>query len=422
MSGIALTALVLALSACGGEDAPASPPAVATDAPMSSPAVAAGSAPTSNITEGCVDTYSPDVDYFPDKITIEEATDFEVRYKNNYKVLTVRTDLVSPGMSPQVVVMVQCGTPAPELTGDLAGATLIEVPVTTFGLTRNDDLASAVALGLTDNLVTHGFSSVFPEDINARIQSGEISHNAGAFGAQDMDFEAVAGKDPDVMFVLLSSEAGLAGVERLAALGIPTVPTLTSVSTNVLGRAEWAKVIALPFNQEARANDVLGDVLDTYRDLSAQARSQADKPTAIFAQCGANGECTVARNSWQAKIMEDAGLVNVLADPSAPQRLEPMAIEQVFEAGADADWMIIFSPPGSQYTGPLLASFRSYQQGQIISHDADGVSIRDGVYEYFYSGALRPDLLLRDIVALVYPGLAPEHTTTYMGISPLTQQ
>jgi iron complex transport system substrate-binding protein len=389
---------------------------------MSSPAVAAGSAPTSNITEGCVDTYSPDVDYFPDKITIEEATDFEVRYKNNYKVLTVRTDLVSPGMSPQVVVMVQCGTPAPELTGDLAGATLIEVPVTTFGLTRNDDLASAVALGLTDNLVTHGFSSVFPEDINARIQSGEISHNAGAFGAQDMDFEAVAGKDPDVMFVLLSSEAGLAGVERLAALGIPTVPTLTSVSTNVLGRAEWAKVIALPFNQEARANDVLGDVLDTYRDLSAQARSQADKPTAIFAQCGANGECTVARNSWQAKIMEDAGLVNVLADPSAPQRLEPMAIEQVFEAGADADWMIIFSPPGSQYTGPLLASFRSYQQGQIISHDADGVSIRDGVYEYFYSGALRPDLLLRDIVALVYPGLAPEHTTTYMGISPLTQQ
>jgi len=422
---VALVAIALgvSLAACSSEDSTGSAAtatgtaAASASTPASTEAVA--EAPTTNLVDGCVEEFDPTVDYFPDKITVEEATDFEIQYENNYKVLTVRTDLVAEGMSPQVVVMVQCGTPAPELTGALAGATMFEVPVKTFGLTRNDDLASAVALGLTDNLVTHGFPNVFPADIQARIESGDIAPNGGAFGAQDMDFEVVAAKQPDVMLVLVANEAALAGVERLAELGIPTVPTLTSVSTTVLGRAEWAKVIALPFNQEVVASQVLGDVLDNYRSLAAQARAKADKPTAIFAQCGANGECTVARNSWQARIMEDAGLVNVLADPSAPQRLEPMGIEQVFEAGAQADWLVVFSWPGSVYTGPLLREFRSYQEGQIIAYDAEGVSKRGDVFEYFFSGALRPDVLLRDIVALVHPDLVSDHTLTYMGISPV---
>ncbi len=428
--GIAAVVVAIAFVACGDDSddeatatstpAPSEPTATATaEATATTPAA---EAPTTNITEGCVESYDSEIDYFPDKITVEEATDFEIQYENNYKVLTVRTDLKFEGMAPQVVVMVQCGTPAPELTGDLADATLIEVPATTFGLNRNDDLASAVALGLTDNLVTHGFPSVFPEDIDARIEAGEIVPNGAAFGAQNMDFEAVAAQDPDVMLLFLSSEAALAGVEQLAELGIPTVPTLTSGATTVLGRAEWAKVIALPFNQEVRANEVLGNVLDDYRELAAQASAQADQPTVIFAQCGTNGECTVARNGWQAEMLEDAGLVNVIADPTAPLGLERWSIEQVFEAGAEADWLVSFSWPGEKYTGPLMPSFRAFQENQIISNDAEGVSVRDGVYEYFYSGALRPDVLLQDIVAQVYPELVPDHTLTYMGISPFPGQ
>lgn len=381
-------------------------------------AAPSGHAPTTNLIDDCVESYDPDIDYFPDKIIVEEANDFEIRYAKNYKVLTVRTDLKHEGMSPQVVVMVQCGTPAPALTGDLAGATMFEVPVTTFGLNRNDDLAAAVALGLADRLVTHGFPRAFPDEVDARLRSGDVIVNGAAFGAQNMDFEAVAAKRPDVMFLFLHSEGALAAATRLAELGIPTVPMLTSGSTTVLGRAEWAKVVALPFNREVRASELLGGVLDAYRDLSEQARAQEDKPTAIYAECGTTGECRVARNGWQAQILEDAGLVNVIADPTLPPKMERMAIEQVFERGADADWLVAFSVPGQKYTGPLMPHFRAYQENQIISSDAEGVSMRNGSHEYFYSAALRPDLLLQDIVALVHPHLVPDHSITYMGISP----
>lgn len=428
---IVAVVVAIALVACGDDSddeatatstpAPSEPTATATAAATAT--TPAAEAPTTNITEGCVESYDPEIDYFPDKITVEEATDFEIRYENNYKVLTVRTDIKHEGASAQVVVMVQCGTPAPELTGDLADARLLEVPATTFGLNRNDDLASAVALGLDDNLVTHAFGKVFPEDISARIESGDIAaQNGAAFGAQNMDFEMVAAADPDVMLLYLHGTESATAIDRLAELGIPTVPTLTSGSTSVLGRAEWAKVIALPFNQEVRANEVLGDVLDAYRDLAEQARAQEDKPTVIFAQCGTNGECSVARNGWQAEILEDAGLVNVIGDPSAPLRLDRWSIEQVFESGADADWLVSFSWPGEKYAGPLMPSFRSWQENQIISNDAEGVSVRDGVYEYFYSAGLNPHLLLQDIVAQVYPDLVPNHTVRYMGISPFPGQ
>lgn len=109
------TALLLVAAACGNDDtndsgsaATSSPTATAeataetdaTEAPADTEDPAPAEAPVTNLTEGCVEDYDPEVDYFPDKITVEEATDFEVRYENNYKVLTVRTDLVYEGMDP----------------------------------------------------------------------------------------------------------------------------------------------------------------------------------------------------------------------------------------------------------------------------------------------------------------------------------
>ena len=79
-----------------------------------------------NLTDGCVADYSADVDYFPEKIEIVDASKFTVEYFNSYKVLSVADAFDgAPGFN---YVLVQCGTPTPSPADFADGTQFIEVP------------------------------------------------------------------------------------------------------------------------------------------------------------------------------------------------------------------------------------------------------------------------------------------------------
>ena len=44
-----------------------------------------------NVTDGCVQQYDPQADYFPDKSAPDYASGFSIEYHNNFKVVTVLT-------------------------------------------------------------------------------------------------------------------------------------------------------------------------------------------------------------------------------------------------------------------------------------------------------------------------------------------
>jgi iron complex transport system substrate-binding protein len=392
------------------------PPAATVQSVGSSTTTPAGS-PQSN-PDGCVERYDPEVDYFPEKVELHHVQSVQVRYAKHYKVVSFAFDRFAAGLRPDTLVMVQCGTPAPPLEGELANAHVIQVPVKTATITRNEDLAVFVSLGLADGLKSQGWPKVYPPDIDARIQSGALKDTGGGLNPSQLNFELVADLQPDLVVIgSPASPAGVAALDRLRQLGLQAMPSLTTSETTPLGRAEWAKVVSMPFNREGAANNLVGDIFRRYTDLSAKATAKPSKPTVFFAQCGTNGECTVARNSWQARILEDAGARNVLADPG-PQSLQPMGIEAVFEAGADVDFWVWYSVPGEKYRGPLLERFRAFQQDHILGNDTPGLIAPNGEVEFFYLSALRPDLLLEDMVAAFHPDLVPDHRPRFIGRSP----
>ena len=91
-------------------------------AQSSKPLVAAA-----NLTRQCVERFDPSIDYFPDKVALEDATNFTVEYRRSYKVITLNEAFA--GGPPERYVLVQCGAAVPALTGDLAGAQIIIVPI-----------------------------------------------------------------------------------------------------------------------------------------------------------------------------------------------------------------------------------------------------------------------------------------------------
>lgn len=143
---LGLLLLLSVLAACAAPAPPSPTPPTAASAPLSGGSV---SAPTSNLTDGCVRDYDPAVDYFPEKLTLDYATGWQISYHNHYKLLTVTQPWLGADTQFEYV-LVQCGTPVPD---GYPAAQVIEVPARSIIAMSTTHLPHLITLGLLDRLV-----------------------------------------------------------------------------------------------------------------------------------------------------------------------------------------------------------------------------------------------------------------------------
>lgn len=194
--------------------------------------------PETNIIAGCVENYDPNVDYFPQKATVKVSDGFSVEYFSNYKVVTVNepwTDGV-----PIEYVLVQCGTPAPEMED---GANVIEVPRTTLVSMSTTYLPFIVELGLLDNLV--GLDApdyVSTPEVREKIDAGElVTIGSGA----EVNVEAVLDLDPSLIMTYGSGSPDYDAHPVLIEAGLPVVLNAEYMDTSPLGARGMAEVHCL---------------------------------------------------------------------------------------------------------------------------------------------------------------------------------
>ncbi len=203
-------------------------------------------------------TYDAQRDYFPDKLTVKHARGFSVEYRRNYKI--VRTNASAPDKDlPQAratLALVERGTPAPKLEGQLAGAHIVTIPARTVVVTNNEELAMLRALGLSDRVVATGGPSIYPE-IKAGHRSGRIQQTGHAHA---VNLEAVTLLNPDLLIILSWIGAQQSKVEQARRIGLPAVAHHTWLEPAPLGHAEWIKFAALFFNRERAAEEFFSRV------------------------------------------------------------------------------------------------------------------------------------------------------------------
>ena len=84
-----LVTALLVLSACVTQPASVSSPPEDSAADTAADTAAAAAPPAENLQDGCVESYDPAIDYFPQKLSVAYASGFDVEYHNNYKVVSV---------------------------------------------------------------------------------------------------------------------------------------------------------------------------------------------------------------------------------------------------------------------------------------------------------------------------------------------
>lgn len=367
---------------------------------------ACGGAPAANRAggpaEGCITDFDPARDYFPDKSRVLDATNFSINYEKTYQILTVKEPF--PNSAPESYVLVKCGAPAPRLSGALATAPQIQVPIRSLYSASTTHLPLITELGQLDVLEAVGqASSVTSPEVNARIAGGRVTEYAPG---STINTEKVIAADPDVLMTQGTDDPAY---RALRAAGIVVVANAEYLESTALGRAEWIKVMAALTGTEKKAGEVYDGIRTRYQDVAETARAASPTPV-LPGQMSQGTWYMPAGCSYVGKLIADAGGGYPWAADPSNGSLE-LNLESVFARGGGAPiWLVTeqwATTADALRDDPRYAQLAATRTGQVWS--ATKVIGPGGGNDFYERGVTRPDLVLGDLVAILHPELAPGH-------------
>ena len=432
-----LLTLLLGLAACGGDSAetPTSEPVVESDETAAQPTEPAAApvdptessnetavqepspeptatrlaeAPSSNLTDGCVENYDESVDYFPEKTAVTHADGFTIDYFNNYKVVTVAAPWLGAEDSA-TYVLIQCGTPAPEGYED---AVTIEVPISRFVSMSTTYLPYLDKFGLLDSLVGVDFGSfAYNSAVQDKLAAGELVELGSG---STVNVEAALELEPDVIMTSASGSADFDTHPKLEEVGLTVVLNADYLDVTPLGRAEWGKFIAVFYNEEAQADTLFNTVVAEYEALLAQTAALTERPT-VFANTPFEGTWYMpGGQSYTAQLFNAAGADYLWGEDESTSTLF-LDFESVFDQAAAGDYWLnlgfVSTLADLEAADERYADFAAFQNGTVYNYDLR--SNEFGGNDFFESAAANPQLVLADLIKIFHPDLLPDHELVY---------
>lgn len=373
---------------------------VATAA-ASAPPDAPPSATTGGNPAGCVADWDG-TPLFTDQFTVDHADNYSIEYHDNYKVLTV----VEPyfGADPEHYVLVQCGTDAPDLDGELAGAQVVDIPIESMYSTSSSHLGFIDVLGIADTVTgVSNADTVMIDSVRSRVDAGEVVSFAPTF---EVDAEVVINGAPDV---LVGGGSDDPAHEAIVAAGIPVLGNAEWMETTPQGWAEWVGFFAALTNTEATANDLMAEWTADYDAAAELVADVAERPTVLTGELYDGAWFARGGQNLVARFIADAGGDYLYADTDETGTLS-LDIETVLVDGGDADvWL---TTNGGFFTrDEALAIDERY--GQFAAWDAGGVwtnvAAVDPAVSTLEVGPTRIADYLLDYVKIFHPDVAGDH-------------
>lgn len=366
-------------------------------APTSGTATSAGSAP-------CIVTFAADQDYFPDKVKTTESTLLTIDYQKSYAIVSVTT----PGAAPQKFVLLRCGAPKPELTGELAAAPVIEVPVKSLYSASTSHLPALTMLKKLDVLT--GVSSksfVSGSEVLAYFKSATVAEFAPN---GQTDAEAVIKGKPQV---LVGGGFPDPADAKITKAGIPVLPNVDASESTPLGQAEWIKLFGVLTGTEAAATATFDEIVADYNKTKALV-SGTDKVKVVAGQPYQGTWYVPGGNSWKNRLIADAGGSTGFEQDTSAASITT-TFEKVFAQSAKAPVWLASTTWTTEAQAlkeePRFAKFAAFAAHNVWN-PVKGTTPAGGNPAYEL-GPARPDLMLADLVAILHPDKLPGHDFTF---------
>jgi iron complex transport system substrate-binding protein len=263
------------------------------------------------------------------------------------------------------------------------------------------------ALNKTNYLT--GFSQtkyIYNSSVRTQIENGETQelNSEGEF-----NLEKAVKIHPDVFFV-----SGLLGklpqFEKLSSAGIPVVEVVEWVEVHPLARAEWIKFFAAFYGEFALADSLFNQIENDYLSTIALTKDIAQKPLIMSGKSYKGTWYMPGGRNFSSILTHDAGGFYPYYESDTNTNSLPLSLEKVAKDFLDAD---IWISPGASSINELLKEDERYSAFKPVKtnavYEANKRALEGGANDFWETGLLRPDMLLKDLVKIFHPSALPQH-------------
>jgi iron complex transport system substrate-binding protein len=195
--------------------------------------------------------------------------------------------------------------------------------------------------------------------------------------------------------------------------GIPIIYAMEFMEDHPLGQAEWIKLFGALFNKKEYADSVFNQIEAEYFRLVDLAKKSNTSPEVLAGTIYKGTWYAVGGKSYVARLIADANASYYWSIDSSTGSL-PLSFEVVIQKQKDADfWLNANTSSLNELFSiePRCEIFKSFQQEEVYHYNKR--QNENGGLDYYESGVARPDLVLRDLLIILHPGLIHGETTYY---------
>lgn len=346
---------------------------------------------------GCAGNYDENNDQQSHRMSPQEAV--EVKYARGFQIDTMngfqRLRIIdSVNNETYEYLLVPKGLQAPD------GMKVIQTPVESMSLFSVSFIAFLNELNALDKIkYVENINYVYNQEVHELYSQGVIAES-GLFG--QVNLEKLILDSPEVILLNGFSENS-DQQKKLIKSGIQVFPILEWYEQNPLARAEWIKVFGALIDRESEANSIFNLIESEYKQVKEKCSGVDVKSKAIFSSLYQGVWYLPGGKSYVANLLKDAnGTYSWMNDENT--RSIAASFEEVILTSSKND---VWINPDANSIEELYARDDRYKK--LVDNLTIGVfqSIarvnKNGGNDYWETGVVRPDLILKDYGKMLYP-------------------
>lgn len=252
-----------------------------------------------------------------------------------------------------------------------------------------------------------------PDIASNRADIADIGKNG------NINYELLESLKPDL--VLLYGIYGADPIEnKLKEWGIPYLYVGEYVEESPIGKAEWMIAVAEAVGKRQQAEEVFKQIPEKYNALKQRVESALpSRPKVLLNTPYGDSWYLPPKESYMVALLEDAG-AEYLYSENTSGKSKSVTVEEAAKLAAQADkWLNLGSE--IKTTADLIEALPDFANLPVVkSSELYNNSERitpNGGNDFFESGVVNPDLVLRDLIKIMYPELVPEPFVYYRKLS-----
>ena len=229
-----------------------------------------------------------------------------------------------------------------------------------------------------------------------------------------LNYELATIMRPNAIFVYGTQGDNAASTQKMTELGLPTLYLYEYLENDPLGKAEWLIAMSEMFDSRPLAESIFQEVEQNYKEVKSLITEEIRRPTVMLNSPWRDTWFVPGDRSYIVKLLNDAG-GDYICKGYDSELSRSISTEQAFVLCGKADFWLCPSEANSiSYlltNNPRFADIPAVKNNRVFNNNR--ITTPMGGSDFWESGTINPDVILKDLIRILHPQLLPKHKLNY---------